>query len=38
MKWIERALDDKKVRADMNRWRAEWRVLVEKGEHTTALL
>lgn len=38
LKWIENALDNKKLRADMVRWRREWRVLVEKGEHTKALL
>ena len=38
MKWIQHALDDKKLRADMARWRGEWKALVEKGEHTGALL
>ena len=38
MKWIERALGDRKLRGDMMRWRKEWKMLVEKGEHMSALL
>ncbi|KAI0756377.1 RabGAP/TBC [Daedaleopsis nitida] len=36
--WIEKVLSDKKVRADMVRWRQQWARLVESGEQTSALL
>ena len=36
--WIEKVLGDKKLRADMTRWRGDWGRLVASGEHATALL
>ncbi|KAI0714853.1 rab-GTPase-TBC domain-containing protein [Earliella scabrosa] len=36
--WIEKVLDDKKLRADMVRWRQDWSRLVASGEHNSALL
>ncbi|KAI0673794.1 RabGAP/TBC [Trametes maxima] len=36
--WIEKVLGDKKLRADMVRWRQDWGKLVASGEHTSALL
>ncbi|KAL5519521.1 hypothetical protein ACEPAH_1204 [Sanghuangporus vaninii] len=38
LRWVERALDDKKLRADMNRWRAEWRGLVREKKDGGVLL
>jgi len=38
MRWIERALGDKKLREDMSGWRAEWRELVRTGRDKDALL
>ncbi|KAF8634929.1 hypothetical protein AX15_000668 [Amanita polypyramis BW_CC] len=38
MSWIEKTLGDKKLRADMRRWREEWRVLVKAGKDGQALL
>ncbi|KAH9897736.1 rab-GTPase-TBC domain-containing protein [Cubamyces lactineus] len=38
MLWIEKVLGDKKLRADMARWRGDWGRLVASGEHATALL
>ena len=36
--WIEKVLSDKKLRADMVRWRQDWSRLVASGEHNSALL
>lgn len=36
--WIEHALGDKKLRAQMSGWRSEWRQLVKDGKDGTALL
>ncbi|CDO73439.1 hypothetical protein BN946_scf185013.g74 [Trametes cinnabarina] len=36
--WIEKVLGDKKLRAEMVRWRQDWSKLVASGEHVTALL
>lgn len=38
MLWIEKVLNDKKVRADMAQWRQNWSKLVASGEHNSALL
>lgn len=38
MKWIERALGDKKLRADMLNWRREWHELVAQGKDRDVLL
>lgn len=38
MTWIRHTLDDKKLRADMVKWRADWGGLVERGESSKALL
>lgn len=38
MKWIERALGDRKLRADMHMWRREWHELVAQGKDRDALL
>lgn len=38
LQWIEKALGDKKLRADMVRWRQDWARLVASGENGTALL
>ncbi|KAH9849209.1 RabGAP/TBC [Lenzites betulinus] len=38
LSWIEKALGDKKVRADMARWRQDWTRLVASGEEGSALL
>ena len=38
MKWVERALGDKKLRADMGTWRQEWQHLVAHGKDRDALL
>ena len=38
MKWIERAVEDKKLRADMVRWRQDWKQLVREKKDGSALL
>ncbi|THG98954.1 hypothetical protein EW145_g7345 [Phellinidium pouzarii] len=38
LKWIERALDDKKLRADMVQWRQQWQRLVADKKDGSALL
>ena len=38
MRWVGAALGDKKLRADMERWRAEWRRLREEGKVGGVLL
>lgn len=38
MRWMERALEDRKLRADMARWRVEWAELVKSGKDGSALL
>ncbi|KAL5533665.1 hypothetical protein ACEPAG_125 [Sanghuangporus baumii] len=38
LQWVERALGDKKLRAEMNRWRAEWRGLVREKKDGGVLL
>lgn len=38
LRWIERALDDKKLRADMAQWRNEWQGLVASGKEGGVLL
>ncbi|KAH8110681.1 RabGAP/TBC [Phellopilus nigrolimitatus] len=38
LKWIERALDDKKLREDMAHWRVEWHQLVADKKEGSALL
>ncbi|KAL5494688.1 hypothetical protein ACEPAI_149 [Sanghuangporus weigelae] len=38
LRWVERALGDKKLRAEMNRWRAEWRGLVREKKDGGVLL
>ncbi|KAJ7070673.1 rab-GTPase-TBC domain-containing protein [Mycena amicta] len=36
--WIERALGDRKLRANMVQWRADWKALVDAGKDSTVLL
>ncbi|KAJ7204407.1 rab-GTPase-TBC domain-containing protein [Mycena pura] len=36
--WIEKTLGDQKLRANMSRWRADWKELVNAGKEATALL
>ncbi|KAJ7150375.1 rab-GTPase-TBC domain-containing protein [Mycena filopes] len=36
--WIEKTLGDKKLRASMAQWRADWKALVASGQDGTALL
>ncbi|KAJ7755005.1 rab-GTPase-TBC domain-containing protein [Mycena maculata] len=36
--WIEKTLGDKKLRANMSQWRADWKELVAAGKEATALL
>lgn len=36
--WIEKTLGDQKLRANMSRWRADWKELVSAGKEATALL
>ena len=36
--WIEKVLGDQRLRADMARWREEWRELVASGKDRDALL
>jgi hypothetical protein len=36
--WIERALSDKKLRANMDQWRCDWQALVAQGKDGTVLL
>ena len=38
LKWVERALDDRKLRAEMSRWRVEWRGLVREKKEGGVLL
>ena len=38
LRWMERAMDDKKLRAEMNRWREEWRGLVREKKDGGVLL
>jgi len=38
LSWIRHTLDDSKLRADMSRWRQEWKDLVNRGEAGKALL
>ncbi|KIO27898.1 hypothetical protein M407DRAFT_72470 [Tulasnella calospora MUT 4182] len=38
LSWIQNALGDKKLRAQMTGWRSEWRQLVKEGKEGTALL
>lgn len=36
--WVEKVMEDKKLRSSMHHWRAEWKRLVETGESAQALL
>jgi hypothetical protein len=36
--WIEKVMSDKKTRASMQQWRADWRQLVATGQDGKALL
>ncbi len=38
LKWLQRALDDRKLRADMAGWRNDWAELVKSGKDGIALL
>ncbi|KDR85515.1 hypothetical protein GALMADRAFT_52455 [Galerina marginata CBS 339.88] len=38
MSWIEMTLGDKKLRANMSKWRQDWKELVASGKEGTALL
>lgn len=38
MTWVGSVLANKKLRADMSRWRTEWRELVKQGKEGDALL
>ncbi|KAF8641018.1 hypothetical protein AX17_000663 [Amanita inopinata Kibby_2008] len=38
LSWIEKALGDKKLRANMRQWREDWKSLVAAGKDGTALL
>ena len=38
LRWIERALDDKRLRADMEKWRSDWKGRVKEGKNHDALL
>ncbi|EPQ60225.1 RabGAP/TBC [Gloeophyllum trabeum ATCC 11539] len=38
LSWIGKVLDDKKLRANMQQWRQEWKQLVATGQDSTALL
>lgn len=36
--WIEKVIADKKIRANMQAWRQQWKQLVAEGKSGTALL
>ncbi|ESK97713.1 gtpase activating protein [Moniliophthora roreri MCA 2997] len=38
LSWVEKAMGDKKLRANMSRWRTEWGQLVKDGKEGTVLL
>lgn len=38
LRWIGRALDDKRLRADMEKWRSDWKTLVKEGKEGNVLL
>ncbi|KAK7056212.1 hypothetical protein VNI00_002764 [Paramarasmius palmivorus] len=38
MSWVEKCMGDKKLRANMSRWRLEWEQIVKDGKEATALL
>ena len=38
LSWVETTLGDKKLRANMTRWRQEWKQLVATGKDGSALL
>ena len=38
MAWVGGVLANKKLRADMSRWRTEWRELVKQGKEGDGLL
>jgi hypothetical protein len=38
LEWIEKVMSDKKTRANMQQWRADWRQLVATGQDSKALL
>ncbi|KAL0580597.1 hypothetical protein V5O48_001422 [Marasmius crinis-equi] len=38
LSWIEKNMGDKKLRANMTRWRTQWQQLVQEGKEATALL
>jgi len=38
LEWIEKVMSDKKMRASMQRWRADWRQLIMTGRDSEALL
>lgn len=38
MKWVERALEDKKLRSDISHWRQQWRQLVAEKKDGDVLL
>lgn len=37
-RWISKAMEDKKLKADMVRWRSEWTELVSQGKDAGVLL
>ncbi len=38
LSWVEKTLNDKKLRASMVQWRQDWRALVAAGKEGDALL
>lgn len=38
LSWIQKVISDKKLRSQMQTWRAEWKQLVASGKHNDALL
>ena len=38
LSWIEKVISDKKMRANMQAWRQEWKRLVQEGKDGSALL
>ena len=38
LEWVDKVMDDKKTRASMRQWRADWRQLVVTGQDDKALL
>jgi hypothetical protein len=36
--WLHKAMEDRRLRRDMDRWREEWKELVKSGKDKEALL